>query len=66
MVHSVSMVMELEDARKARGKARTDAAMDRAKEKQVAKAGVVTDGSEDVPMPGSSSLTGWISARIWP
>ncbi|MFM9431980.1 hypothetical protein ACFDR8_002896 [Arthrobacter sp. MP_2.3] len=54
VVHSVSMVMELEDARKARGKARTDAAMDRAKEKQVAKSGVVTDGSEDVLMGAST------------
>lgn len=31
VVHSVSMVMELEDARSARSKARSDAAMDRAK-----------------------------------
>ncbi|MCT9626745.1 hypothetical protein HWD94_16670 [Pseudarthrobacter equi] len=54
VVHSVSMVIEIEDARKARGRARTDAAMDRAKEKQVAKSGVVTDGTEEVLMGASS------------
>lgn len=54
VVHSVSMVIELEDARTARGKARTDAAMDRAREKEVAKSGVVTDGSEDVLLGAST------------
>ena len=54
VVHTVSMVMELSDARTARGKARTDAAMDQAKGKEVAKSGVVTDGSEEVLMGASS------------
>ncbi|ABM10512.1 hypothetical protein [Paenarthrobacter aurescens] len=53
VVHSVSMVMELQDARSARAKARSHAAMDRAKEKQVAKSGVVTDGSEEVLLAAS-------------
>lgn len=53
VVHSVSMVMELEDARSARSKARTDAAMDRAKKKQIEKSGVVTDGSDDVLLDAS-------------
>jgi hypothetical protein len=53
VVHSVSMVMELQDARSARSKARSDAAMDRAKQKQVAKSGVVTDGSEEVLLGAS-------------
>jgi hypothetical protein len=54
VVHSVSMVMELEDARSARTKARTDSAMDRAKSKQVEKSGIVTDGSEEVLMGAST------------
>ena len=53
VVHSVSMVMELEDARSARSKARTDAAMDRAKKKAIDKSGVVTDGSDDVLLDAS-------------
>lgn len=54
VVHSVSMVMELEDARKARRRARTDAAMDRAREKEIAKSGIVTDGMEEV-LKGAST-----------
>jgi len=54
VVHSVSMVMELEDARSARSKARSDAAMDRAKGNEVAKSGVVTDGTEEVLMGAST------------
>ncbi|KQR64148.1 hypothetical protein ASF98_11670 [Arthrobacter sp. Leaf337] len=53
VVHSVSMVMELQDARSARSKARTDAAMDRAKKKAIDKSGVVTDGSDDVLLDAS-------------
>ena len=53
VVHSVSMVMELQDARSARSRARTDAAMDRATGNKVAKSGVVTDGTEEVLMGAS-------------
>ncbi|MCP1415518.1 hypothetical protein [Paenarthrobacter sp. A20] len=53
VVHSVSMVMELEDARSARSKARSDAAMDRATSNKVSKSGVVTDGTEEVLMGAS-------------
>lgn len=53
VVHSVSMVMELQDARKARGKARTDAAMDIAKDNDVRKSGKLSDGSEEVLMGAS-------------
>ncbi len=53
VVHSVSVVIELQDARAARGKARSHAAMDRARGKQVAKSGVVTDGSEEVLLNAS-------------
>ena len=53
VVHSVSMVMELEDARKARGKARTDAAMDIAKDNDVRKSGKLSDGAEEVLMGAS-------------
>ena len=53
VVHSVSMVLELTDARSARGRARSDAAMDRAKKNQVAKSGVVTDGTEEVLLDAS-------------
>jgi hypothetical protein len=54
VVHSVSMVMELEDARSARSKARSHQAQDRAKKKQVAKSGVVTDGADEVLLNASS------------
>ncbi|WP_217376139.1 hypothetical protein [Paenarthrobacter ureafaciens] len=53
VVHSVSMVMELQDARNARSTARTDAAMDRATGNKVAKSGVVTDGTEEVLLGAS-------------
>lgn len=53
VVHSVSMVLELQDARTARTTARTDVAMDRAKKKQVDESGVVTDGTDDVLLDAS-------------
>ncbi|MEQ7735530.1 hypothetical protein, partial [Escherichia coli] len=53
VVHSVSMVLELQDARNARTTARTDVAMDRAKKKQVNESGVVTDGTDDVLLDAS-------------
>lgn len=53
VVHTISVVTELEDARSARGKARRHVADDKAKKKTADEAGKVTDGEEDVLLEAS-------------